>query len=130
LHADCLAIQIFDRVDVRVTLSLDVEMSGVGNRACEVERLAALLGDDGRRDGDVILAGADTGQDAGPGQDFLANLERRIFAQIVDHLVVETGWLAVLHEFEWTEIILGCDDEVTALLDFIETRGLRLDRQR
>jgi hypothetical protein len=62
------------------------------------------------------------------GQDFLFDLERRIFAQIFDQLVIESGRLAILDEFEWTEIILRRHDQA-ALLDLVETGGLRIPDQ-
>ncbi len=104
-------------------------MRGVGDRAGEIERLLAFLGDDRGRDGDIIFAGRDAGEDTGPGQDLLLDLERRVFAQIADQLVVEARWLAVLDELERTEIVLGRDDQ-SALLDFVETGGLAGAREQ
>jgi hypothetical protein len=62
LHAAGLAVQVLDRLDARVGLALDVVVRRVGDRAGEVERLLALLGDDRRRDRHVVLAGADAGR--------------------------------------------------------------------
>ena len=61
-----------------VVLALDVIVRRVGDRAGEVERLLALLGDDRGGDRDIVFAGADAGEDAGPGQDLLLDLERRV----------------------------------------------------
>ena len=98
-------------------------MRGVRDRAGEIKRLLALLGDDRRGNGNIVLAGTDAGQNASPGQDFLFDLERREFAQIFDQFVIETGRLSVLDEFERTKIFFRRNDE-TALLDFIEAGGL------
>ena len=81
------------------------------------------------RDRDVVFAGADAGENAGPGQDLLLDLERRGFAQIFDQLVVEAGRLAVLDEFEGAEIVLGRNDQA-ALLDFVHACGLGSAEQR
>ncbi len=99
-------------------------MRGIRDRAGKVERLLAFLGDDGRGNGDIVFSGADAGQNTGPWQDLLLDLERRVFAQVLDQLVVETGRLAVLDEFEGTEIVLGGHDQ-PALLDLIHARGPR-----
>ena len=45
--------------------------------------------------------------------------------RLLDQLVVEAGRLAVLDEFEGTEIVLGRDDQ-TALLDLVHAGGARL----
>ncbi|OIQ66107.1 hypothetical protein GALL_523280 [mine drainage metagenome] len=100
-------------------------MRRVGDRAGELKRLLSLLCNHHGGNGDIVLAGADAGEDASPGQDFLFDLERRIFAQIFDQLVVEARRLAVLDELEGTEIVFGRHDEAT-LLDLLEARGFRV----
>ena len=124
LHADRLAVQILDRGDALVVLALDIIMRSVGDRAREIERLPAFPGDDRGRDRNVVFAGADAGEDAGPGQDLLLDLERSVFTQILDQFVIEAGRLAILHELEGTEIVLSRNDQTT-LLDLIEAAGRR-----
>ncbi len=128
LNADDLSVEILDRGNRLVVLAFDVIVRRIRNRAGEIKRLLAFLGDDRGGDGHIIFAGRDAGQDAGPGQDFLLELEWREFAQIFDQLIVKTCGLAVLDEFEGTEIVLGRNDEA-ALLDFIHARGLGVSDQ-
>ena len=99
-------------------------MGGVGDRAGEIQRERTLLGHEHGGDGDVVLAGCHARENAWPGQDFLADFERCVFAQGIDHLVVEAGGLAVLHELEGTEVVFGDDDHVAALLYLGEVGGV------
>jgi len=50
------------------------------------------------------------------GKNLLLDLERRVFAQVLDQLVVEAGRLAVLDEFERAKIVLGGHDQPRFLI--------------
>jgi hypothetical protein len=50
----------------------------------------------------------------------MPDLERRIFLQRIDHLIIEAGGLAILDELERTVIVFGCNDNVAALLDLLQ----------
>jgi hypothetical protein len=99
-------------------------MGCVRDRAGEFERLLSFLGDDCSRNRGVVFAGRDASQNAGPRQDLLLDLERRVFLQVFDQLVIEAGRLAILDELEGAEVVLGRNDQ-PALLDFVEACGLR-----
>ncbi len=103
-------------------------MRGIGDRAGEIERLLALLGDDRRGNGDVVLAGAYAGQNSGPWQDLLLDLEWRVLLKILDQFIVKAGRLSVLDELEGTKVILGRNDQA-AFLDLIHAPGLDFSHQ-
>ena len=64
---ECLLIvtvEVLEARDGGVALALDIRHRGLGDRLGEVERLGPPVGDDGRRQRDVVLAGGDAGQEA------------------------------------------------------------------
>jgi hypothetical protein len=130
LHAHREPIQVGDFLDPLVVRALDVVVRGTRDRRCEVEDLQALLTDDRARDGGVVLAGRNRRQQAGPGQDFLADLELGVLLQLGDDVVVEALRLAAFDELERRVIVFGGDGHVAALLDLFQRSGGACERDQ
>jgi hypothetical protein len=130
LHPDRKAVQVGHLVDPLVVRALDVIVRGAGDRGDEVEDLQPLLADDRAGDGGVVLAGRNRGQQPGPGQDFLPDLELGVLLQLRDHVVVEAFRLAGFDELEGRVIVFGGDGHVAASLDLLERARERRSRRQ
>jgi len=75
-------------------------MGGVGDRHSKIKRQGPFLSDQYGGQCNIIFACGDTGEEAGPGDDLLIDLEWRRLSQHRQKFVVETGRLAILDEFE------------------------------